>query len=499
MRLAERTGWIVIAIFFSLSGNLHAQVTGTVSGKATDPGRTGVEKAEVEAKSGPGTVYGRTTVGAGEPERPANRKPDDIGKINHVIWIIQENHSFDNYFGTFPGADGFPPNTCLPKLSGDTECVASFHMPKDAPPCDLPHTWQVAHAAYDNSKMDGFVWAEGSAYTMGYYDDRDIPNYWAYAHHFTLCDKFFSSLNGGSLPNHMYTVAAQSGGLIDNINTVKELEEVTGDPDGFSFASMVDLFEKATVSWKYYVEAEPPPPDHKIGDDGWLLLWYPDPKKFSYWNPMPGFRAIRENPDRMEHLVDLKEYFRDLKEGTLPDVSWIIPSFNDSEHPPAPMVPVAQGMWYVTSLLNALMESPYWKDTVVFLTWDDYGGFYDHVPLPIVDAYGYGPRVPTLVISPYAKPGYISHNVYDFTSMLKFIEQRWGLSHLTARDGRADDMRDVFNFGPKPNPPLVIPIPPNLPEVRGITNGQNCEYVPFGPVDLTNPTFHWPREGSKPR
>jgi phospholipase C len=163
------------------------------------------------------------------------------------------------------------------------------------------------------------------------------------------------------------------------------------------------------------------------------------------------------------------------------------------------MAPVAQGMWYVTRLLNTLMESRYWKDTTVFLTWDDYGGFYDHVPPPVVDAEGYGPRVPTLIISPYAKPGYIAHDVYDFTSMLKFIEYRWGLSHLTARDGHADDMRDVFDFDEKPNLPLVISIPPNLTEVKGMTHGQNCEYVPLAPVDLAEPTFGWPQPTREPR
>jgi phospholipase C len=218
-----------------------------------------------------------------------------IDKINHVIWIIQENHSFDNYFGTFPGADGIPPSTCLPKLPGSKGCVASFHMPEGAPPCDLDHGWVAAHAAYDNGKMDGFVWAEGTSYTMGYYDERDIPNYWRYARRFTLCDRFFSSYNGPSLPNHLYTVAAQSGGLVTNPANLREVEDAEDDPDGFSFASMVDLFERAKVSWKYYVEAEPPPADpQQLARYHNPNIWYPDPKKFSLWNPLPGFKAIRD-------------------------------------------------------------------------------------------------------------------------------------------------------------------------------------------------------------
>jgi phospholipase C len=382
--------------------------------------------------------------------------PAGIQKVKHIVWIIQENRSFDNYFGTFPGVEGIPPGTCLPKLPGSKECIKPFQMPKDMPPCDLLHIWVVAHAAYDNGRMDGFVWAEGSPYTMGYLDDRDIPNYWTYAKHFTLCDHFFSSLMGASLPNHVYTVAAQSGTLIDNVGPgggLKQLEDLLDDPDGFSFASMVDLFEKSKVSWKYYVETHSEVPGAKKEKTA-------SPKTFSLWNPLPAFKDIRDNPSRMAHLVDLDEYYRDLQQGSLPELSWVIPMDQDSEHPPAL---AERGMWHVTEMVNALMKSQYWRDSVIFLTWDDYGGFYDHVPPPIVDAYGYGPRVPTLVISPYAKPDYISHNVYDFTSMLAFIEARFGLEHLTARDDRADPMVDCFDFDQNPASALVIPVPAHVP------------------------------------
>ena len=283
-----------------------------------------------------------------------------------------------------------------------------------------------------------------------YYDERDIPNYWAYARRFTLCDRFFSSELSESLTNHLYSVAAQSAGLIEGVGTMEELEDVLDDSAGLTIASMVDLFSKKNISWKYYVETRPNPADRETY--GILpALWFGRPKEFSLWNPLPGFKSVREDPSRMARLVDLKEYFQDLHQGTLPAVSWIVPTFEDSEHPPEPLAPVAKGMWYVTGLLNALMGSPYWKDTVVFLAWDDYGGFYDHVPPPIVDAFGYGPRVPAIVISPYAKPGYISHFIYDFTSVLKFIEVRFGLPHLTARDGLANDMHDCFDFNQEPN------------------------------------------------
>ncbi len=398
-------------------------------------------------------VAGRANAQETGKKNHSAETPAGIRKIKHVIWIIQENRSFDNYFGTFPGADGIPPKTCLPNLPGNKACVTPFHMPKGQPSCDLNHSWQTAHAAYDNGNMDGFVWAEGTPFTMAYYDQRDIPNYWSYAKHFTLCDHYFSSLNGPSLPNHVYTVAAQSGGLITNVaSNLAALEKTLDDPDGFSFKSMVDLFSKTKLSWKYYVETRKLPPHLKLRS----YQRYPDPKHFSLWNPLPGFKAIRDNPSSMEHMVDLKEYFQDLQKGTLPAVSWIVPDTQDSEHP---IQPPAQGMWYVTTLVNALMRSPYWKDSAVFLTWDDYGGFYDHVPPPQVDAYGYGPRVPMIVISPYAKPGYISHTTFDFTSTLKFMEIRWRLGHLTASDDRAKGMLDCFNFNQTPNPVLTIPIP----------------------------------------
>jgi phospholipase C len=404
--------------------------------------------------------------------RTAAEAPPGLSKINHIIWIIQENRTYDNYFGTYPGGDGIPPSTCLPKLPGSKDCVKPFHMPPGGPYCDMFHSWQVAHAAYDNGRMDGFVWAEGSAYTMGYLDERDIPNYWAYARHFTLCDRFFSSLTGPSLPNHVFTVAAQSGGLTNNVATLEDLKDALDDPDGFSFASMIELFSKANLSWKYYVETQPVPPGLKNR----YYLQYPDPKRFTLWNPLVGFKAVRENPSRMARLVDFAEYFQDLKGGTLPQVSWIIPDIQDSEHP---IQPAAQGMWYVTKLINALMESPYWKDSAVFLTWDDYGGFYDHVEPPQVDAFGYGPRVPMLAISPYAKRNFISHYIYDFTSTLKFMEVRWGLGHLTRRDGRASDMLDCFDFDQTPNAPLVIPIPADYVS-RYV--GPPCTYPPLAPI-----------------
>lgn len=409
---------------------------------------------------------------------PAPRKgaPAGIEKIHHIIWIIQENRTFDNYFGTYPGADGIPPETCLPDLPGSSHCVKPFHMTQP-PACDLEHNWNTAHAAWDNGRMDGFVWAEGSNYTMGYRDERDIPNYWEYARHYVLADNFFSSLAGPSLPNHVYTVAAQSGGLINNVcsadHEVDELKAVTDDDDGFSFASMVSLLASHHVSWKYYVETRGPLPK---GTEDRCHVNAPEPHQLGLWNPLPGFKAVRDNPALLDRLVDLKEFESDLDHGTLPAVSWIVPDQQDSEHPPAPP---AQGMWHVTRLINAVMRSKYWADTAIFVTWDDYGGFYDHVPPPQMDAYGYGPRVPLLVISQYAKHGYVTHQQGDLTGMLRFVEERFNLVHLTARDHFTGDMSDAFDFSQRANPPLIIPVPQNLPE-KAIF--RTCGYPPSVPL-----------------
>lgn len=394
-----------------------------------------------------GGAAGKRSSAKAAAQRPAPGPPPGLDKIRHVIWISQENRSFDSYFGTYPGADGIPQGTCLPVLPGSKRCVKPFHQKLQSLPCDMSHEWPVAHAAYDNGWMNGFIWAEGTTNAVGYYDAKDIPNYWAYARHYTLDDHFFSSLNGPSLPNHVYMVAAQSGGLVVNVNTIPQLKEAMDDPDGFSFASIVTRFQNAAIGWKYYVDTHGITNPQRKSEQ---------PKRFTLWNPLPGFQAIRDNPKLMAHLVGEDQFYEDLKQGTLPSVSYLIPTYLDSEHP---IATPWQGMWYVTRLVNAVMRSRYWSDSAIFITWDDYGGFYDHVPPPQLDAFGLGPRVPALVISPYARPGFIDRNVYEFSSILKFIELRWHLAHLTARDDRAEPMLAGFDFQQKPLPPLVIPVP----------------------------------------
>ena len=261
--------------------------------------------------------------------------------------------------------------------------------------------------------------------TLSYYDWHEIPNYWEYARRFTLCDAFFSSLAGPSEPNHLYTVAAQSGGLVNNPG-----RGIGGEDGVYTFTTLAELLQHSKHSWKYYDEKK-------------------NPKAHSLWNPMPGFKAIAKSPELMSHLVSLSEFYADAKADRLPEVCWIVPIAADSEHPPADS---ARGMWHVTELVNAVMQSPAWKDTVIIVTWDDFGGFYDHVAPPQVDKYGYGPRVPALVISPWAKPGYISHVHYDFTSPLKLIEDHFGLKPLADRDRAAEQHARLFRLSAEANP-----------------------------------------------
>ncbi|HXR08601.1 MAG TPA: alkaline phosphatase family protein [Candidatus Acidoferrum sp.] len=426
--------------------------------------------------------------------------------VKHFVYIIQENITFDHYFGTCPGADGIPKGVKLSYQPGGEKIYAPFHLDKTSIPHDLSHSWQAAHVAYDGGKMDGFIraeWPMALSYywqgplptvdpedilplddnpelvkedvalantgrgrnappltsnqlaalaagelptthratpppgpppawvtnTMSYYDWHEIPNYWEYARRYTLCDAFFSSLAGPSEPNHLYTVAAQSGGLVNNPG-----RGVAGEKGVYTFTTLAELLQHSEHSWRYYDEKQ-------------------NPKAHSLWNPMPGFKAIANSPELMSHLVSLSEFYADAKADRLPEVCWIVPTSADSEHPPADS---ARGMWHVTDLVNAVMQSPAWKETVILVTWDDYGGFYDHVAPPQVDKYGYGPRVPALVISPWARPGHISHVHYDFTSPLKLIEDHFGLKALADRDREANNMLDCFDFHQKPTPPDVL-------------------------------------------
>ncbi len=380
--------------------------------------------------------------------------------IEHIVILYEENRTFDHYFGTYPGANGISMNIALPKTPGSNETVRPFHIPTTSTH-DLDHSNRAAKIAYNNGKMDGFVYAEKSNLTMGYYDSRDIPYYWDYASKFVLMDNFFTSQMGPSLPNHLYLIAGQSGGLIENPGPCQSREicgEQSKNPYAlpsnlvFDFKNVMDELDNRGISWKYYT-----------GDEE-------NYREAGYWNPLPAFASFKSNPSRLSNLAPNDRFLIDLANGNLAKVVWVIPEEDESDHPSAD-VKVGQG--YMVSMINAIMRSEYWSSTAIFVTWDDYGGWYDHVPPPQIDAFGLGFRVPCLIISPYAKEGFIDHTQAEFSSILKFVEAVHGLPPLTQRDAMASNLFEAFDFSQPSRPPLILP-GPYVPHQYPLTLTENA-------------------------
>jgi uncharacterized protein (TIGR03437 family) len=393
--------------------------------------------------------------------------PPGLEKINHFVFIMQENRSFDSYFGTYPGVDGLPPNVCM-RAPQDPSCVAPYHDTNDVNRGG-PHGWNNSIGDINGGTMDGFLaqsylgkyGAGGEPCqppspdcspgkdprdVLGWHDYHEIPNYWSYANLYVLQDRMFESVASYSLPAHLYMLAAQSGGYVGRNDLPS--------PDTYTFPEITQVLQSGLIDWKYFVTSgtEPDTEDGEVV--GSPSLQKQVPHGFSFWNPLPRFPAVKNDPAQWNRLVDTAQFYADATAGTLPQVSWVIPEQNVSEHPPAG---VSAGMAYVTGLINAVMQGPNWKDTAIFLAWDDWGGFYDHAQPPHVDQYGYGLRVPALVISPYARQGFVDHNVYSFDSWLKIIEERFGIVPLQYRDAIALDMTDAFDFTQDPRPPVILP------------------------------------------
>ncbi len=430
-----------------------------------------------------------------------------IHKIQHVVIIMQENRSFDSYFGTYPGADGIPPGTCVPDpLNGG--CVAPFHDSADVN-YGGPHGAANATADIDGGLMDGFVaqaergqrcstddpncspceqsqanQASKCIDVMGYHDAREIPNYWTYAHDFVLQDHMFASIASWSLPEHLYTVSEWSALCTNPLDPFSchnapqspnpdYLPGVSGPADGrarYAWTDMTYLLHDKQVSWGYYV-FKGTEPDCEDDSSMTCAPVQQGPKTPGIWNPLPDFTTVHQD-DQLGNIQSLTNFFAAAKQGTLPAVSWIDPNGTVSEHPPSL---VSAGQTYVTGLVNAIMQSPEWDSTAIFLSWDDWGGFYDHVLPPSVDQNGYGIRVPGLVISPYARRGYIDHQTLSHDAYNKFIEDDFlgGQRLNPATDGRPDPRPDVresnpqlgnlsgdFDFDQSPRVPVILPVHP---------------------------------------
>jgi phospholipase C len=437
---------------------------------------------------------------------------EGIHKIQHVIVIMQENRSFDSYFGTYPGADGIPmsggkPSVCLPQGHG-LPCVSPYVDHADINGGG-PHREDNAAADIDKGKMDGFIAQLAKAKTgcadpddpacentktpdvMGYHVQSDIPNYWDYAKNFVLQDHMFEPNASWSLPEHLFMVSEWSASCTQhNVpSSCVNNDDTPGTPQHagvpnfavkeglaggafpiYAWTDLTYLMYQQNVSWGYYVVAGTEP---DCEDDAALTCTAvaQNSKTPGIWNPLPYFDTVREDGQE-GNIQSVENYFTAAKSGNLPSVSWITPSDAVSEHPPSP---VSAGQSYVTSLINAAMNGPEWDSTAIFLAWDDWGGFYDNVAPPTVDINGYGLRVPGMVISPYAKKGYVDHETLSFDAYDKFIEDDFlaGQRLDPATDGRPDPRPTVredvpilgnlvndFDFNQAPRPPMILPVHP---------------------------------------
>jgi phospholipase C len=435
--------------------------------------------------------------------------PSGIHKIKHVIVIMQENRSFDSYFGTYPAAVGIPmhdgvPTICVPDPAGG--CDRPYHDASDVNGGG-PHGVVNAIADVNHGKMDGFVRERDAAKSscrvpddpacsgnsripdvMGYHTAAEIPNYWAYAKNFVLQDHMFEPVRSWSLADHLFMVSAWSArcknaspmSCVNNIigpyginkfDQAVHKELTTGQTSiDLAWTDITWLLYAHQVSWAYYVQAGSQP-DCPNDQEETCVTVRQNASTPGIWNPLPLFGDVHTD-HQLHNIKPLDSYFHAAATGTLPAVTWITPSGPDSEHPPAS---VHQGQAYVTALINAAMKSPDWNSTAIFLAWDDWGGFYDNVTPPTVDENGYGLRVPSLVISPYAKKGYIDSQTLSSDAYLKFIEDDFlGGARLDPKtDGRPDRRPDVretlpilgniaadFNFNQPPRPPLLLPTNP---------------------------------------
>ena len=456
----------------------------------------GIAGAVVVVVSACGSAAGGTS-----PSPTANTVAGQ--RIKHVIVIMQENRSFDTYFGTYPGADGIPmqngvPLVCVPDPATAT-CIKPYVDHADVNGGG-PHGEANATADINGGKMDGFVTEVAKAKTscadpnnpvcansttpdvMGYHTPSDIPNYWTYAQDFVLQDHMFEPNASWSLPEHLFMVSEWSARCTqhDNPSSCTNQLQNPGSPPGpnnkgagapiYAWTDLTYLLHKNAVSWGYYV-VNGSEPDCSIDSALSCAAVQQNAKTPGIWNPLPYFDTVRQD-GQLGNIQSVDNFYTAARAGTLAAVSWVVPSGPVSEHPPGA---VSAGQSYVTSLVNAVMASPDWNSTAIFLSWDDWGGFYDNVAPPNVDVNGYGLRVPGIVISPYARRGYLDHQTLSFDAYDRFIEDVFlnGQRLDPHTDGRPDPRPDVredasqlgnlmsdFDFSQQAHAPVTLPVHP---------------------------------------
>lgn len=392
--------------------------------------------------------------------------------IKRVIYLMLENRSFDNVFGRFPGVNG---STAGVLLGEEVPLIKS----PDWLPGDLPHDRAAALSSLNGGKLDNFglgVW--GTVYGYSVFDEQQIPNYFRWAREYAISDNFFASALGPSYPNHFYFVAGQAGGVIDNPENIEarvdrvndkiykswgcdaigddvfvfvldEQGNLTKHDTCFTFRTVADQLDEVGVDWTYYAA--------DWGQSGY------------FWNAFNGIRDVfYDKPYWDAHIRSVDRLVQDIEANRLPAVTWVTPRFELSDHPPYSS---AFSHNWVTDITNALMESDLWSESVLFITWDEWGGFYDHVMPKAIDEVGLGFRVPLLTISPYARRGLIDDEVGEFSTPLRFISDNWGLDPLTPRIANTHNMEHLFDFSKPPRPPSPT-------TTRAKTYGRAFDYVP---------------------
>jgi phospholipase C len=374
------------------------------------------------------------------PAAATGPSPTTTTPIKHFIAVMQEMRSFDSYFGTLPNAGGIPSGVCMraPTVRGTPlPCVKPFAI-GTRPIRRLIDTRAAFTAQYDGGAMNGFVTAQSTrgvtnALPMAHYEAGDLAYYWSLARNYVLFDRYFASANGGSLWNHMYWVAGGPG------NPQGETVPKNGFGD---LPTIFDRLQAKGVSWKFYVQ------DYDPGS----TFRSPGPTPAQVVRaPLLAYARYIDNPALAKHIVSLDQYYDDLSRGTLPAVSYIVAA-GPSESPPASVV---NGQAFVRNVVAALKRSATWSSSALMLTYADWGGWYDHVAPKRVDAYGLGFRVPALLVSPYARKGAIDHDPLEHASVLKFIENNWGVVPLATRDARANNLSGAFDFQQRPRVPQL--------------------------------------------
>jgi phospholipase C len=403
------------------------------------------------------------------------------GPIKHVVFIVKENRSFDNYFGRYPGADGTTTGKTL--VNGQTRTVP-LKPAVDVQPHDITHGFVAGMQSIDGGRMDGYNTILYGKDLSGYseFSRRTLPRYYKYADRFVLSDHFFTSMFGPTTPEHLYTVAAQSKGIVDNSQNSSTSAEYCDDPTETAphfIAHISKKTQKKIMYWEDHIQDNYPANVYKIAaywkqlrlcfnvkilpDElntaGVSWKYYADPDNFQ--NIMQAIKHVRYGPDWNKVQLPGK-FLEDVKHHRMPQVSWINPPASYNEHPGGGISVCAGENWTV-EYLNAIQKSSYWKNTAVVIVWDDFGGFYDHVIPPHYDIMGTGPRTPALIISPWTRSGNnplggaIDHQTYEFSSVLRFIEDIFQVKPMTERDRQANPLSGAFDFAHPNYKKLILP------------------------------------------